>query len=126
MAKIAIIDDDPDIIEATSILLEAQGHQVISASNVTEGLNVIKSENPDLVLLDVMMDEPDDGFYMANKLRKLNFHNPIILLTSVSKTIGYDYAAGDTLPISDFLEKPVSPDELMKKINELLSFKGGQ
>ncbi len=126
MPKVAIIDDDPDIVEACSIILESKGFDVVSAASVSDGLETIDSEGPDLILLDVMMDEPDDGFYLANKLRKIGFKKPIILLTSVSKTMGYEFGPGDSLPVQDFLEKPVSPDVLVEKVNYYLEEAGGE
>jgi DNA-binding response OmpR family regulator len=123
MKKIAIIDDDPDIIEAITILLESREYSVVSAGNIQDGTKLVNSENPDLILLDVMMEEPDDGFYLANKLRKSGVSIPIILLTSVSKSFGYDFGAGETLPINDFIEKPVSPIELLEKINKQIESK---
>ncbi|MFC2131052.1 response regulator transcription factor [Bacteroidota bacterium] len=125
MFKIAIIDDDPDIVEATTLLLESKGYQVIKAGNVEDAMSLIESEQPDLILLDVMMEEPDDGFYMANKIRKIGLKTPIIMLTSVSKAIGYDYGASESLPVNDFLEKPVLPSVLMEKIVFHLEKSGG-
>lgn len=116
MYKIAIIDDDPDIVEAVSIVLEAKVYSVVTAENVLSGIELIENENPDLILLDVMMDEPDDGFYLANKLRKKGVKTPIILLTSVSKSIGFNFGQGETLPVNDFLEKPVLSHILLDKI----------
>jgi Response regulator containing CheY-like receiver, AAA-type ATPase, and DNA-binding domains len=65
MAKIAIIDDDQDIIDAVTITLTAKGYQVVSAKNVNDGMKLVENEKPDLILLDVMMEEPDDGFYLG-------------------------------------------------------------
>jgi DNA-binding response OmpR family regulator len=120
MPRIAIIDDDPDIVEATSILLVSDGYDVVSASNVADGRVLVESEKPDLIILDVMMDEPDDGFYLANKLRKIGIHTPIILLTSVSKATGLSFSDSDTLPVQDFLEKPVKPAVLLEKVKKHL------
>lgn len=126
MYKIAIIDDDPDIVEALTILLKSKGYSVTTAINVETGTKLVESENPDLILLDVMMDEPDDGFYMANKLRKKGFKKPIILLTSVSKSIGFEFGQGDTLPVDDFLEKPVLSNILLEKLEFHLKKSGGE
>ncbi len=126
MAKIAIIDDDPDIVEAATLLLESNNYNVVSASDVEEGLSLIENEDPDLILLDVMMNEPDDGFYMANKLRKKGCEKPILLLTSVSMVTGYSYDKGSALPVNEFLEKPISPDLLLEKVNYYLSGSGGE
>ena len=90
MSKIAVIDDDPDIVEATRIILESKGFTVVSAVNVEEALDLVDNENPDLIILDVMLVEPDDGFYLANKFRRKGIIKPIIMLTSVSKVFGYD------------------------------------
>jgi len=124
MPKIAVIDDDSDIVQATTMLLEAKNYQVVSAGNVTDGFALIDNEKPDLVILDVMMDEPDDGFYMALKLRKNGVKTPIIMLTSVSKALGLEFGNVDTLPVNEFLEKPVSPAILIAKISEQLKLAG--
>ena len=124
MPKIAVIDDDSDIVQATTMLLEAKNYQVVSAGNVTDGFALIDNEKPDLIILDVMMDEPDDGFYMALKLRKNGVKTPIIMLTSVSKALGLEFGNVDTLPVNEFLEKPVSPAILMGKIAEQLKLSG--
>ncbi len=116
MVKIAIIDDDPDIVEANSILLEANGYQVVSAGSVDEAISLIDREHPDLIILDVMMQEPDDGFYLANRFRKSGLVTPIIMLTSVSKAIGFNFGASEMVPIEEFLEKPVSPQVLLEKV----------
>ena len=116
MPKIAIIDDDPDIVEATTMLLESKGYSTVSAGNVEDAMTLVEKELPDLIILDVMMVEPDDGFYLANKLRKIGFKMPIIMLTSVSKAFGFDFNNPESLPIQDFLEKPIPPADLLKKV----------
>jgi DNA-binding response OmpR family regulator len=121
MAKIAIIDDDPDIIEAITLLLRVNEHTVLSAGNVREGFELIQKEKPDLVILDVMMDEPDDGFFLAIKLRKKGFTMPLFMLTSVSKALGLEFGPGESLPVDEFIEKPVSPKVLLEKINHHLN-----
>ena len=120
MALIAVIDDDPDIIEASSLVLKSKGHEVVTASNPEDGYNLVSEKKPDLIILDVMMDEPDDGFFLAQKLRKNNIKIPILMYTSVSKTIGFEYGAGDMVPVDEFVEKPISPDELIAKVDQLL------
>ena len=76
--------------------------------------------SPDLIILDVMMDEPDDGFFLAQKLRREKISTPILMYTSVSKTIGFDYGQSEMVPVDDFVEKPISPDELVTKVAQLL------
>ena len=116
MQKIAIIDDDPDIVEANSILLEANAFSVVTAGSVDEAIATVSREHPDLIILDVMMQEPDDGFYLANKFRKMGVTVPIIMLTSVSKAIGFNFGASEMVPIEEFLEKPVPPATLLDRV----------
>lgn len=120
MYKIAIIDDDPDIIEATTLLLNSKGYEVISAQNVEDALELVPKEKPDLIILDVVMVEPDDGFYLANKFRKIGIDSPILMLTSIAKVTGYEFGNSENLPIQDFLEKPIAPDALLEKIKQNL------
>ncbi len=121
MIKIAIIDDDPDILDASSLVLQSKGYQVVTASNPEDGYKLIKEQNPSLIILDVMMNEPDDGFFLAQKLRREKIDIPIIMYTSVSKTLGLEFAAGEMIPVDDFVEKPISPDALIQKVEKLLS-----
>jgi DNA-binding response OmpR family regulator len=120
MAIIAVIDDDPDIIEASNLVLTSKGHEVISATNPEDGYRMIKEKKPDLIILDVMMNEPDDGFFLAQKLRRERIEIPIIMYTSVSKALGLEFAAGDMVPVDEFVEKPISPDTLVDKVEKLL------
>jgi len=125
MAKILFIDDDPDIVEAGTIVLESAGHQVVAAHDRAAGMAAVKAHNPDLIILDVMMQEPDDGIAMAVDLRKGGFKKPILMLTSLSKVVGYSYGReDDVVPVDEFQEKPIEPSALVAKVNELLAAKG--
>jgi len=123
MALIAVIDDDLDILDASSLVLKTNGFDVVTANNPTDGYRIIKEHTPDLIILDVMMDEPDDGFFLAQKLKRENIKIPIIMYTSVSKALGVDYGASDMVPVDEFVEKPISPEQLLQKINTLLQKK---
>lgn len=123
MYKIAVIDDDRDIVEATTMLLESKGYATITAGDVRTGYKLIEAEKPNLIILDVMMDEPDDGFYLAIKLRKQGINTPIIMFTSVSKALGMTFGPSETLPVDCFIEKPVEPSVLLEKIEELINKK---
>ena len=120
MAKIAIIDDDPDIIDASSLVLTSKGHEVITANNPDDGYKIVEENSPDLIILDVMMNEPDDGFFLAQKFRKNNITTPIIMYTSVSKTTGIDYGVNEMVPVNEYVEKPISPAQLIEKVEKLL------
>jgi DNA-binding response OmpR family regulator len=120
MKLIVIIDDDPDILDASSLVLKSKGYDVITANNPTDGYKIVKEKKPNLIILDVMMDEPDDGFFLAQKFRKEKINTPILMYTSVSKAIGMDFGKSEMVPVDDFVEKPISPDELVKKVESLL------
>ena len=120
MALIAIIDDDPDILEASRLVLESKGHEVITAEHPDEGYVIVTEKKPDLIILDVVMDEPDDGFFLAQRFRKENITTPILMYTSISKAMGLKYGKNDLVPVDDFVEKPISPAELIEKVENLL------
>lgn len=126
MAKILLVDDDPDFIDATKLILEKSGHKVSTAANAKEGWEKAQKENPELFLLDVMMEEPDAGFQLAYKIRAdKNLKNkPILLLTAVGKVTGFKFDKkkdGEFMPVNEFLEKPIKPELLLEKINKALS-----
>jgi len=120
MPKIAIIDDDPDIIDASKIVLSSKGYEVITATNPDDGYKIVIEQKPDLIILDVMMNEPDDGFFLAQKFRREKIETPILMYTSVSKTLGLHFEAGEMVPVDDFVEKPISPETLIDKVEKLL------
>lgn len=120
MSLIAVIDDDHDILDASSLVLNAKGYEVITADNPDDGYKIVKEKKPDLIILDVMMNEPDDGFFLAQKFRKEQLDIPIIMYTSVSKALGLEFAAGEMIPVDEFIEKPISPDRLIDKVEKLL------
>lgn len=120
MALIAVIDDDPDILDASSLVLKSKGFNVVTANNPHDGYKIVKEKKPDLIILDVMMDEPDDGFFLAQRFRKENITTPILMYTSISKAIGLDFGKNEMVPVNDFVEKPISPEELVFKVENLL------
>ena len=121
MSLIAIIDDDPDILDASSLVLTSKGYEVVTADNPDDGYKIVKEKNPDLIILDVMMNEPDDGFFLAKKFRRENIETPIIMYTSVSKSIGMEFGINEIVPVDDFVEKPIAPDVLVDKVAKLLN-----
>lgn len=123
MAKILIVDDDPDFVEATRIVLEKAGHTTLSAASGNECYQKMKSEKPDLVILDVIMDTVLDGLTITQRIHEDEEINqiPIIMVTSIANT---DYAAlfptDEYIHINAFMSKPVEPAELIRQINKLL------
>lgn len=124
MEKILIIDDDPDFVEATKIVLEKQGFSVDSAAGGSAGYQKAKKEEPDLIILDVMMDTALDGVTFSRKAHDEEFINniPIIMVTSIANT---DYAAlfptDEYIPVDAFFCKPIDPEKLIKKVKGILA-----
>lgn len=127
--KIMIVDDDADFVAIVRTILEAKQYTVISASDPTEGMEKIETEEPDLLLLDVMMSTWSDGFEMARELKKNPRHKdiPILMISGVEEKtgIGFKSSAGDPewMPVDGFLDKPVDPQVLLAKVEEILSKK---
>lgn len=122
MAKILLVDDDLDLLESSKMILESGGHQVTTASTTQEAERLINSGKYDLILLDIMMEFPDDGINLAHKLRKNGVQSPIVMLSAVSRVTGYQYGKCDeVLPCNDFLEKPMTPKVLLDKVNAILN-----
>jgi DNA-binding response OmpR family regulator len=126
MAKILIVDDDPDVVEASSLFLKREGYEVDYAYDRASGMLKIDGYKPDLLILDVMMEMPDDGIAMAQDLRRNGFSAPILMLTSIGKATGLTYGKdNDMVPVDAFEEKPVGSETLVARVKELLRKKEG-
>jgi DNA-binding response OmpR family regulator len=120
--KILIVDDDPDMVEAGRIVLEREGYSVESAPNFETGLAKLDEVEPDLLILDVMMEEADDGLRFARRARREGKTLPILMLTSVNRAMGIQIGKDDEMvPVDEFLEKPVDPATLIEKVRMLLA-----
>jgi CheY-like chemotaxis protein len=130
-AKILIVDDDPDIVEALKMTLEANHYKVYTAANGTEGLRQVKAVPPDLIILDVMMDTITEGFQVSYQLRNPDPKSeyakysqiPILMLTAIVERKHMKFSTkedGDFLPVDDFVEKPIRPQVLLEKVKKLL------
>jgi len=122
---ILVIDDDIDLVEIIRLTLENEGFGVIDAQNGARGLELARERKPDLILLDVMMGEIDEGFQVAYELRKGDNTRdiPIIMLTAVADQTGYAFDPekdSDFLPVDEYLEKPVSPRRLVDLVRKHL------
>jgi len=119
--KILIVDDDPDIVDAGRLVLEREGYEVVGAPNRADGMKQLEESKPDLLILDVMMEEPDDGLRMAREIRKSGNTVPIIMLTSVNAAMGLNIDKdGEIVPVDEFQPKPVEPQTLVAKVKKLL------
>lgn len=121
MARILVVDDDSDITYSISLFLRREGHEVHTAGSRGEGMRELEAFHPDLMILDVMMEQPDDGIAMAQDLRRMGHRLPIVMLTSVGKVTGMRFDRDDeVVPVDAFFEKPVAPAELLGRVSELL------
>lgn len=118
--KILIIDDDLDTLRLVGLMLQRQGYQISAATNGQQGLDKAFEEDPDLILLDVMM--PDmDGYEVTRRLRRnpSTMDTPILMFTAKTqlddKVIGFEVGA------NDYLTKPTHPSELQARVKTLLS-----
>jgi len=128
MAKqrtVLVIDDDPDVVEATKVILEGAGYAVASASNGAAGVARVRQGGIDCILLDVMMTRDTEGFQVAQDLKgdPKTAGIPIIMLTAVSEKTGFEFSPEtdkDYMPVEAFLEKPVDPDRLLQAVAGVL------
>ncbi len=126
MAKILIIDDDNDFLEATKIILESRNYEVISADNTKDGLLLLENENPDLLILDNMMENKAAGIIISRQVRKNPKFKmlPILMLTGMREQTGFFFPDEPKhsrfLPVNEFLEKPTPPEILLEKVEKLL------
>jgi CheY-like chemotaxis protein len=122
---ILIIDDDIDLVEILRITLENSGFRVIDAQTGERGLALAQQQDPDLILLDVMMGKVDEGFQVAYQLRsdEVTAATPILMLTAVTTQTGFEFDPAkdkEFLPVNEFIEKPVSPRNLVDMIRKHL------
>ena len=127
--KILVVDDDPDILDAVAMILESQGYEVVTARDGIEGLATLKAENPDLMILDLLMPKMD-GFAVCKELQDPRWSKyrdiPILILTSVREEASrrrYELETGLELNVDDYVEKPMYPDVLLKRVNTLIKKK---
>ena len=123
-ARILLIDDDVDFVEATKTILESKPYEVITAYNGDEGVRKAREEKPDLILLDIIMPVKD-GFTAAEQLKKDPALSkiPTLMLTAFAEKrggSGIPVSRGFTLTAEDYIEKPISPQELLVKIEKYL------
>jgi two-component system alkaline phosphatase synthesis response regulator PhoP len=121
--KILLVDDDADFAEATRIILENKSYDVAVAYDGKEGLRKVETEQPNLIILDVMMPEMD-GYEVCAKLKSNPQYGyiPILLLTAVGEAISttkYTKEMGMKIEADDYIPKPVEPMELVERVEKL-------
>ena len=121
-AHVLVVDDDPDILETIVLLLESSDYKVTTAKDGIEALEKLKTEKPDLMILDLLMPRMD-GFNVCRELQDTRWSRyrdmSIIILTSVHEEASrrrYELETGLQLDVDDYLEKPVKPEILIERV----------
>jgi CheY-like chemotaxis protein len=129
--RILIVDDEPDVVSYLSTLLKEAGYAIVTAANGQEGLDLARRERPDLVSLDITMPEKSGvRFYREMREDEQLTGVPIVIVTGVANPWAGPDGSGSfekfissrkqVAPPDAFFEKPIDPDEYLKKIGELL------
>ncbi len=124
--KILVIDDDPDFVRTTGIVLKSAGYEVVEAFSGKEGIEKSKTDNPDLYIIDLMMETYSEGSNVVAALceDEATKDKPRIMITSVDLTGPWDsYPSDDWLPCDFLVQKPVSPEELLDYVKRALGSK---
>ena len=122
--KILVIDDEPDFAAIVQSNLKKEGFEVEVAYDGVEGLEKVKQNPPDVIVLDVMMPEKD-GYEVCSELKNdEKYANiPIVMLTAVADHVGstrYSHADGMSMEADDYLPKPASAEQITESVKSLL------
>ncbi len=123
--KVLIIDDNPDFQKLNGTTLKAAGYEVEAAYNADEGFTKVEYGQPDVIVLDLMMERHDSGFTLAKKLKVHPVFRtiPILMLTAVGEATGFRFsmeADGHWMKTDDFADKPLAPEELVERVGRLI------
>ena len=119
--KVLLVDDDADFVDLHKVVLEKNGYEVAVAYNGDQCKQKVKSDKPDVIVLDIMMASVGDGMFVAQDLRKDEVCKdiPIIVVTAVNQTPPFNIGPDEAwLPVDVFLEKPVEPERLLAEIEK--------
>jgi CheY-like chemotaxis protein len=129
--KVLIIDDDAELVSAMTTLLEAKGYAVVCASDGQQGFARAKAEDPDIILLDVMMTHKSEGFDVARSFKAdaVTKDIPVVMITGIRKEMNLPFGFEpdeEWLPAQAVLEKPVKPETLLKTVSENIRSRGAK
>ena len=128
-SKILVVDDDIDFLDQVSMILKADGYDVVTANGQSEAEDALLSVTPDLCVVDLMMENQDSGFILCHEIKRLHPGAPVILLTGVRSSTGLDFTACSADAASwtkadAFMDKPVRPEQLKAEVKRLLASRG--
>jgi two-component system alkaline phosphatase synthesis response regulator PhoP len=117
--KILIVDDDADLVLATRLVLESAGYDVVEAPNGETGIEKMRAEKPDLVLMDVMMANPLDGYNTTQQIADDPEISeiPVVMVSAITTSeYASQFPTNQLLSIREFISKPIEPEALLRKI----------
>ena len=117
---IMYVDDDQDVLDSTRVVLESNGYVMVEADSAEEGLKVYKTANPDLLIVDLMMEEVDAGTQLVRELKAQGNAKPVYMLSSVGDGLNLNVDPA-VLGLSGVLQKPVDINVLLTLIKAKLS-----
>jgi CheY-like chemotaxis protein len=123
MAKILVVDDDPDFVNLTRTILKSRDYEVVTAADGEKTLAAMRKEKPDLVLLDIMMAYILDGLDVSREMAEdAELKDiPVIMVTSLTGARAQVALPSDEyIPVEDWIHKPIDPDTLLERIEKAL------
>ncbi len=128
MAKILIVDDDPDFVKLTQRILRTKGYETAVASSGKQALDMMRKEKPALVLLDIMMAYILDGLDVSREMAKDPQLKdvPVIMVTSLTGARAQAALPTDEfIPVDEWIHKPIDPDQLLARVEAALKKQSG-
>jgi CheY-like chemotaxis protein len=123
MARILVVDDDPDFVLVCRMILEAEGYQVLEAANGSQALESMRQEKPDLVFLDVMMSTTLEGVDVSKEMKtdpKLK-DVPVVMISSIGTSeYASEFPDDERIPIDAWISKPIQADVLLKTVRRFV------
>ncbi|MGO8747227.1 MAG: response regulator transcription factor [Thermoguttaceae bacterium] len=117
--RILLVDDDPEIVESMRLALEANGYRITVARDGNQGLAMVEREDPDLVILDMMMPKRS-GFLVLEKLRRTR-RVPVRVIMITANEGSRHKAYAEMLGVDDYIRKPFAMDRLIDSVHRLLA-----
>lgn len=125
-AKILVVDDDVDVIDQLTMILEAAGYEVVSAESQADGEKLLATFQPAIAIVDLMMEHMDSGFVLAHRIKARYPQTGVIIMTAVAAETGLEFdsitrSEKNWLEADRLLDKPVRPEQIIGEIESLLA-----
>ncbi len=123
---VLIVDDDPDFLLQQKLVLENAGYRVQTAGGRVEAEGVLAENRPDALVVDLMMEENDDGFVLCFEAKKRYPDLPVIIVTGVASETGIEFSTVTAeerswIKADAFLAKPIRPEQILQELERLLA-----